>query len=257
VISGDANGRADMQIYRSAHDRPLLDWQWLEPSLRNITRLILKHTPAGGGRALDVGCGTGRIAFRLVDRGYQVDGIDIEPRVIELALRMRESGQASTCTFRVGDYRDPDEVTPGHYDLIVCSEVLEHVEDYRAIVANMYRALKPRGRLIVTVPYDMRKFSTLDRYAGHLRRFDRDVLLRDLSAFRTTKLIVTGFPFYRLMMRTYLLAARLRGCEHSNETLWARRSTRILARLTYPFVRADNWFAFTGLGDALIAISDK
>jgi SAM-dependent methyltransferase len=246
-----------MQIYSSAREQPLLDWQWLEPSLRNITHLVLKHAPPGGGRALDVGCGTGRVAFRLADRGYRVEGVDIEPRAIELALRIRDSRSASDCAFRVADYRDPAEVLPAHYDLVVCSEVLEHIDGYRAIIQNMHRALKPAGRLIVTVPYDMRKFSILDRYAGHLRRFDRGQILEDLSAFRTTKLIVTGFPFYRLVVRTYLLATRIPGRDHSNETLWARRSTRIVARLVYPLVRGDNCFAFTGLGDALIAVADK
>jgi SAM-dependent methyltransferase len=246
-----------MQIYTAPRDQPLLDWQWLEPSLRNITHLILKHAPSGGGRALDVGCGSGRVAFRLADRGYRVDGVDIEPRAIALALRIRDLRSASNCAFRVGDYRDPGEVLPDHYDLIVCSEVLEHVHGYQAIIANMHRALKPDGRLIVTVPYDMRKFSTLDRYAGHLRRFDREQVLGDLSEFRTTKLIVTGFPFYRLVVRTYLLLTHLQGRDHSNEILWARRSTRLVARLLYPLIRGDNCFAFTGLGDALIAVADK
>ncbi len=250
-------GRNAMEIYRSRHEQPLLDWQWLEPSLRNLTHLILKHVPAGGGRALDVGCGTGRVAFRLAARGYRVEGIDIEPRAVELAQRMAAARAVPACAFRVGDYRNPAEVSPEAYDLVVCSEVLEHVDEYRAIIANMYRALKPAGRLIVTVPCDMRKFSILDRYAGHLRRFDSREILADLSAFRRTSVIVTGFPFYRLLVRAYLLAIRLRGGEHSNETLWSRRSTRILARLMYPLARGDNWFAFTGLGDALIAVADK
>jgi SAM-dependent methyltransferase len=245
-----------MRIYESEREQPLLDWQWLEPSLRNITHLILKHARRGG-RALDVGCGTGRVAFRLADHGYRVDGIDIEPRAIDLATRIQESRSPRRCVFRVGDYRDPGEVVPNHYDLVVCSEVLEHVSEYRAIIGNMYRALKPGGRLIVTVPYDTRKFSVLDQYAGHLRRFDRQQILADLSAFRATRIIVTGFPFYRLIVRTYLLLTRLQQRDHSNELLWARRSTRIAAHLLYPIVRSDNCFAFTGLGDALIAIADK
>jgi SAM-dependent methyltransferase len=196
------------------------------------------------------------VAFSLAERGYRVDGIDIEPRVIELAKGIGKARQTE-CYFWVGDFRDPKEVIPAHYDVVVCSEVLEHVLDYKPMIENMYESLKHGGRLIVTVPYDMKKFSVLDTYGGHVRRFELDQVRADLARFRIKKVIITGFPFYRLLVRTYLLMNRLSNREHSNEALWDKRSTRIIACLTYPIIRLDNLFAFTRLGDALIAVADK
>jgi SAM-dependent methyltransferase len=245
-----------MRIYEASHDETIVDWQWFEPSLRNITHLVIKHSDRGGGRALDVGCGTGRVAFRLAERGYTVDGVDIEPRVVDLANEIAERRRAK-CSFRLGDFRDPHVVSPACYDLAVCSEVLEHVEEYQPIVENMYASLKPGGRLIITVPYDMKKFSVLDTYGGHVRRFELEEILQSLSRFDIREIIITGFPFYRLMVRTYLLLIKLGGRQHSNEELWHKRSTRVISHLAYPFMRLDNLFAFTRLGDALIAVADK
>lgn len=245
-----------MEIYRSRSDRPLVDWQWHEPSLRNITHLILRRTPASRGRALDVGCGTGRVAFALAARGYDVTAVDVEPRVIEIASRLAET-QPAAPQFRVADLSDAEAVDQDYYDLVVCSEVLEHVEDDDALASTIYRALRPGGRAVVTVPYDPGKWSVLDEYGGHVRRYTVPEITRTLGQFSDVRLFITGFPFYRLLIRSYLWLTATLKQEHSNEMLWDRPSTRLIARLLYPFMRADNLFAFSQLGDAMIVTAEK
>jgi ubiquinone/menaquinone biosynthesis C-methylase UbiE len=245
-----------MEIYRGQADQPIVDWQWFEPCLRNITAIILRFLPPGGGKALDVGCGTGRVAFQLAASGFKVDAVDVEPRMIELAKRIAAARNETNCTFRAGDFRE-QEITPESYDLVVCSEVLEHVVDYEHIHEMIYRSVKPGGRVIITVPYDPNQFSILDTYNGHVRRFSYSQMVNDLRPYKSKKIIITGFPFYRMLCRTYLLKLRLTGGQHSNEELWTRRSTRIIARLIYPFCRCDNLFAFTRLGTNLIAVAEK
>lgn len=245
-----------MEIYKSRSDEPLVDWQWHEPSLRNITHLILKRVPGGGGRALDVGCGTGRVTFALAERGWDVTGVDIEPRVIEIASRLARS-RTDPPRFHVADLGDVEAVEQDGYDLVVCSEVLEHVVDDAALAATLYRALRPGGRVIVTVPYDPRKWSVLDEYGGHVRRYTAPQIARTLGQFDDLRIYITGFPFYRLLLRAYLAKASLLGQEHSNEALWEKPSTRLIARALYPFMRLDNLLAFTRLGDALIVTAEK
>ena len=87
-----------MEIYKSKSDRPLLDWQWYEPSLRNITHLILKYAPHSGGDALDIGCGTGRVSFALDRRGYRVQGLDIEKESLKLHKRLRWKLEVAQCS---------------------------------------------------------------------------------------------------------------------------------------------------------------
>lgn len=245
-----------MEIYKSRTDKSLFDWQWYEPSLRNITHLILRSIPKVGGLALDVGCGTGRVSFALAERGYEVIGVDIEKRVIDIAKRLAK-GRTRSPRFHIVDFCNTALVQPEYYDLVVCSEVLEHIENYRSMIENIYATLKPGGRVIITVPYDPSKWSVLDEYGGHLRRYTIPQVSQDLSQFTNLRITVTGFPFYRMLVRVYLVKIKLFKQQHSNEALWETPNTRWIATLLYPFMRVDNLFAFTLLGDALVAVADK
>jgi SAM-dependent methyltransferase len=244
-----------MEIYSSKTDKAIVDWQWYEPSLRNITHLILKNVPKNKGLALDVGCGTGRVSFALASLGYKVVGIDANERAIEIAKNINENS-GSNISFQAANFSS-ETIENGKYDLAVCSEVLEHIEDYKPLITGMFAALKPNGRLIVTVPFDPQKWSVLDEYGGHVRRYTLPQIREDLSQFENHRVIVTGFPFYRILTRTYLAKIKLLGEEHSNEALWESPTTRLIAKILYPFMRADNFFAFTKLGDALIISADK
>ncbi len=245
-----------MEIYKSRSDKPLLDWQWREPSLRNLTHLILRFAPRNGGHALDVGCGTGRVSYALAERGFEVMGVDIEERAITLArsVAMREG---ESVKFEVADFRQPGLVRQDFYDLVVCAEVLEHVAEYRRIIENMHAALKPGGRLIITVPLDLRRWSVLDDYSTHLCRYSVDQITKELYHFRNVKTFVTGFPFYRLLVLAYLAKIRIFGQEHSIEKIWGQSSMRVIATLVYPLVRLDNLFSFTRFGDMLVVTGDK
>jgi len=245
-----------MEIYSSRSDKTLLSWQWKEPSLRNITHLILKFASQNSGQALDVGCGTGRVSFALAKHGYEVLGIDIEERVIRIA-RSIAVNRNQNVQFENADYCRSELVRPNFYDLIVCSEVLEHVIDYHRLVANMHAALKPGGRIIITVPLYPRRWSAIDKYGGHIRRFTVDQMKKELNKFCNVKTLITGFPFYRLIVLAHLAKIWLLGQEHSNEKIWEKSGTPLLAALLYPFVRLDNFFAFTCLGDMLIIYGDK
>ena len=145
-----------MEIYKSKSDRPLLDWQWYEPSIRDITSLVLKSAPPSGRHALDVGCGTGCVSLALAKRGYEVQGIDIEKRVVELARKIALNTRSQVKS-DVGDFRGRDLVRLDFYDLVVCSEVLQHINDYHPLIENMHATLKPGGRIIITVPFDPRR----------------------------------------------------------------------------------------------------
>jgi SAM-dependent methyltransferase len=108
-----------------------------------------------GMRVLDAGCGSGRHlceAFRTP--GVEVAGVDLS-RVdlskakgfLSLMAREQEGRWSVACA----------DVThlpfaSGRFDVVVCSEVLEHVFDNQAAVAELVRVLKPGGDLIVTVP---------------------------------------------------------------------------------------------------------
>jgi 2-polyprenyl-3-methyl-5-hydroxy-6-metoxy-1,4-benzoquinol methylase len=245
-----------MKIYKSKSDQVIISSQWYEPYLRNVTHLILKNVPKKGGFALDVGCGTGRISFALAEKSYKVLGVDINNNAIRLAKEIAQSEKIDI-DFRLADFTKSGIVESQFYDLVVCSEVLEHTEKYPLLINNIYLALKPGGRLIISVPYDPTKYNVVDKYDGHLCRFTLEQIRYDLQKFKTLKIMVTGFPFHRIFTRLYLAQMKILSQEHSCENIWQKKSTRIIANMLYPFMRLDNFFAFTRLGDALIVIADK
>jgi 2-polyprenyl-3-methyl-5-hydroxy-6-metoxy-1,4-benzoquinol methylase len=101
-------------------------------------------------RVLDWGCGSGFNCRCLTqaDPGREVAGFDVSPAAIRLA---RESFPG--IDFRLGDGCDPAlDLYAGAWDRVLCCEVLEHVPDQPAFVANVRRHLAPGGAAFVSTP---------------------------------------------------------------------------------------------------------
>jgi SAM-dependent methyltransferase len=245
-----------MEIYKSDSDKALVDWQWYTPSLRNLTNLILKRVPATKHTVLDVGCGTGRVSLALAKKKFFVTGTDVEKRVIDIANSLAQD-YLPRPTFKCENFINPPQLQHNQYDVVVCSEVLEHTKDYRQIIDNIYRTLKPTGLAIITVPYNPKRWTRLDDYNGHLQRFTIPDIESAMSQFSDLKFMVTGFPFYMLITRIYLFIIRILKKEHSNEILWEKPLTRMVAIISYYLMRLDNWFSFTKLGETLIVTAYK
>jgi 2-polyprenyl-3-methyl-5-hydroxy-6-metoxy-1,4-benzoquinol methylase len=96
---------------------------------------------------LDVGCGNGSIAFAVASLGCDVLGVDVNSSSIE---RAREANRFPNARFAVvpGDEFDLAD----RYDLIICSEVLEHLYRPQRLLNTMTRLLKDDGLLFITVP---------------------------------------------------------------------------------------------------------
>jgi SAM-dependent methyltransferase len=62
----------------------------------------------------------------------------------------------------------------------VCLNVLEHIEDDRATLADMYSLLAPGGRLVLLVPAFQRLYSSLDVHLRHFRRYEKDDLAQKI-----------------------------------------------------------------------------
>jgi SAM-dependent methyltransferase len=234
--------------------------QWGDPLLRHLTDKILKLVDLPAGRALEVGCGAGRIAIELARRGFQVDGLDVEPRVVEQAAELAASAGVAA-KFFVADFSKPDPRFPdATYDLVVCSEVLEHVEPWREVVDNIARVLKPGGLLVLTTPNDPGQFSVLDEYAGHVRRFGWEELRSGLGAFSILKAFTVGFPLTRALHWTYTrVALPLLFKEHSPEKMWQDDSLyrRVGAQATYQLARIDDLFNGLKLGTTWVVKARK
>lgn len=113
---------------------------------------ILKHAQSlqkENARILDVGCGNGHVSRGLARLGFKVSGIDIDPSSIECA----KTEVGSIADFMVLDTADlGNKFKEEEFDLIICSEVLEHLTDPKLMVQQLYPFLSKDGVMVVTTP---------------------------------------------------------------------------------------------------------
>ncbi len=97
---------------------------------------------------LEVGCGDGSFTTELAKHSNDVTAIDISAgQVAENAARF------PTILFEQHDVAETFPFVDGIFEAIWCSEVLEHLLDPGFAVKEMFRVMKPGGRLLITVPY--------------------------------------------------------------------------------------------------------
>lgn len=104
--------------------------------------------PLSGKRALDVGCGAGLLAEPLARLGAQVTGVDAAAENIE-AARAHSAGGGLTIDYRAGELSAQGI---GQFDLVTAMEVIEHVADKPAFVAQVAGRLAPDGLMILSTP---------------------------------------------------------------------------------------------------------
>jgi SAM-dependent methyltransferase len=149
--------------------------------------------PDGEVTLLDVGCGEGRHshAAALSDRMGEVVGVDVDIDRLRATKEgfadVAEDGDDDCLAVARGDALElpfPDRT----FDAIVCSEVLEHTDDYEGAIDELARVLTPGGRLGVSVPRygpEAVCWRLSDEYhqvdGGHVRIFSRAELLEALE----------------------------------------------------------------------------
>jgi SAM-dependent methyltransferase len=101
-------------------------------------------------RVLDVGCGNGFLCGRLAELGCEVVGIDASIRGITIAKETFPSVRFE-CVNAGGDLLGYLNEKP--FDLVVSTEVVEHMYAPRQWAASCFTALKPTGRLVCSTPY--------------------------------------------------------------------------------------------------------
>ena len=200
----------------NGESRPLHD---LNPVRLNY---VAERVALKGARVLDVGCGGGILSEALARAGAQVTGIDLAPRVLDVArLHLHESGQQV-------DYRETSiealaAEMPGAFDAITCMELLEHVPDPGSVLRAGAALLKPGGRLLLST----------------LNRTPLAFLAAIAGAEYALRLLPRGTHHYAQFIRPSELAAALRGAGLELEDLsglgyepftrraWISRSTQV------------------------------
>ena len=104
--------------------------------------------PLADKRALDVGCGAGLLTEPLARLGAEVTGVDAAAENIAVA-REHAAGSGLAIDYRAGELAS---LGLGQFDLVTAMEVLEHVADKSAFIAELARHLAPGGLLVLSTP---------------------------------------------------------------------------------------------------------
>jgi SAM-dependent methyltransferase len=191
-----------------------------------------------GERILDAGCGEGRHCLGALERGAHVVGLDLDRNALNAgAHNLRE--RAEKCgrlgaMIRGNTLRLP--FADGAFDKVICSEVMEHVHDFRAAARELARVTRPGGWLAVTIPTATSEHLYLrvgDDYfespGGHIRIFRPRQLALGLAeaGFATV-----GVGFAHALHTPYWLLRSIAGLSRADDSALVQLYRRFLLRAT-------------------------
>lgn len=248
---------SDSEAYRERYDTLWRDL-WANthaggPMARTRYRLALHWLsllPESSGRALDVGAGNGAFMMEALKRSprLQIYGAEYSQAAIDLAHPALKD-RLARC--------DLQGVHPlpwgGGFERITCMEVLEHLPDDVLALEHIASALSPGGRLFVSVPAWQSLWGPQDVAAGHVRRYEPDVLIERLvrAGLSIRRIKCWGGPLAWI----YLRAADLIGPE---KVMSVRPSglAGVAAGTIYQLLKLDDALS-TGSGPQLLALAEK
>ncbi|MFL3008128.1 MAG: class I SAM-dependent methyltransferase [Candidatus Neomarinimicrobiota bacterium] len=159
------------------------DYHWWNVSRRDIILKLLNPLISDGMKILDIGCSSGSLINKInSNKKLEIHGIDISSKAIKYS---KDRGIQNTQVMNADKlkYRDKE------FDIIIASDVLEHIENDNNALIEWKRVLKDNGFAIIFVPAIMALWSHNDIYSEHFRRYEK-------SQFRK-RLINSGFNIER------------------------------------------------------------
>ncbi|MDP2642163.1 MAG: class I SAM-dependent methyltransferase [bacterium] len=123
-------------------DRKTYNWFWR----RHLRKFISKDT-----RLVEVGCGTATLTLSLAGEIKELVGVDITESAIELSRKHAKDLGVTNSRFELGDclnlpYQD-------EFDVVWSQGLMEHFEHPEVVAAEHYKATKPGGTTLISVPY--------------------------------------------------------------------------------------------------------
>lgn len=153
---------------------------WFVARNRILMDVMRKRFP-DAGKVLEIGCGTGFVmaAMRAAFPGAALSGSDIFTEGLDYAAQRVPDAFLFQMDARHIPFRE-------EFDLLGAFDVLEHIKEDEAVLAQMFQACKPGGGIVLTVPQHRWLWSRVDDFACHKRRYARRELVEKVvrSGFR-------------------------------------------------------------------------
>lgn len=217
----------------------------------NLAKFILRKLSYSKARLMDVGAGNGLFLRIFRKKGFAVSGMELSPA---LCAAMKKNPRMRGINVFQGDISQ----TTGHeeYDVVLASDVIEHIRDDVHALRNLYSFVRPGGFLVISVPAHQHLFGKRDKLWGHFRRYDKSLLVKRLGRLRGTLTTVTYWNFVGYF--AYFFYEKILG-KPIKETF--RYSPSLSSRLFRNFLdlilRAETLLGYVPWGLTLIAIVRK
>lgn len=227
----------------------------LNPAQRHRWRLIVEEAArvsdlSASPTIIDLGCGSGRLLSRIraASPKARLLGFDVDSRALELARHAVPDAEFHQADLSGGDASAG--ALQQQADVVLCSEVIEHLENPERAVRLARALLKPGGAFIVTVPVGT--ITAIDRAIGHLRHYtlERMQSLLEGDGFRVRRSYLWGFPFHTLFrVAVGMVSGVPTGCTDENFSAPAAFAFRVLNGFFYLNAKSRRW------GRQLVAIA--
>ncbi|HLG90981.1 MAG TPA: class I SAM-dependent methyltransferase [Candidatus Saccharimonadales bacterium] len=151
-----------------------------------------------GHNFLEIGAGNLKLSQELAKHFDNGLLIDFEPGVKEIFNRLppKTKGKLS---LEIGDFHKSR--FNKKFDCVVACEVMEHIEDDKNFLAQIYKVLNKNGQLIISVPARQKYWTIHDDVVGHIRRYEKNQLseLARQCGFSNVRVYAYGFPFVNVL----------------------------------------------------------
>ncbi|MBU1672466.1 MAG: class I SAM-dependent methyltransferase [Actinobacteria bacterium] len=161
----------ERELYREMYEQEKAHW-WFRAKRAILLDIIERYRPARARpRFLDLGSGTGAMMEDLAPLGETV-GMDFSADAVEYA-----TGRGAGTVLQGGIPEDVGRLE-GRFDVVLMSDLLEHLDDDRAALEGTIPLIADGGILVVTVPAYQWLYAPRDAYHHHRRRYSRRGLKR-------------------------------------------------------------------------------
>ena len=177
------------------YDHPLIGI----PSRLRVRKIFQELGNLRNQKLLDVGCEAGWITLQLHDRGAHVTAIDLIPEPIEQLKKSKGKRKIKLLVADATKLPFPANC----FDIILATEVIEHITQLNKFVSGAAKVLKPGGRLLITFPNEnlRQKLYPLVSLFGIKAEVENQVTLNNFRSENILKLFTQKFylvKFYRL-----------------------------------------------------------
>ncbi len=142
---------------------------------------------------LVVGSGSGELAALLARKQAHVTAIDIDSRSVDLTKKTAKK-------FNVNINTEISQIENFNakilFDIVLATDVIEHIQDDAFAVEKIYNFLKPQGKVVITVPALSFLFGYHDEVLGHYRRYSK----LQLTSLLKNKFEITHCRFYGFLL---------------------------------------------------------